>query len=112
MRGFNDARFANSFGRIHMAANPGLKRYAFSAAGVVWQRKRHSFHDADYSFQGETFILNNSDPRKGWSLLVATETWWEADGKSVMRSQQWARLLSGRKADALAWFKAQEDALR
>lgn len=112
MRGFNDSRFANSFGRIHMAANPDLTKYSFHAAGVDWERKRHTFHDSHYSFQCETFRLKNAHPKKGWTLLVVTETWWEEENKqAVMRSHHWGKLLHGRKPDALAWFKQQESLL-
>jgi hypothetical protein len=112
MRGFNDARFANSFGRIHSAVNPGLKKHHWEAVGVKWLRERHGYHGPHYSFQCETFLLTRLASKNSWTLLVVSETWWNEDGNAVLRSNHWGKLLTGRKPDALAWFKTQEDALQ
>lgn len=109
MKGFNDLRFANSFGRIHKRLNPKLAAYQWEADGVAWRRHRHAHQGPDYSCQCETFVLTaKAGKGAGWSFLYVTETWWDGAAKTVLRSHTWGKLLHGRKTDVLAWMKAQE----
>lgn len=111
MRNFNDARFANVFGRIHMAINPGLRAYHWQADGVDWRREHMSHHGADYSFQCETYVLKSLGVKKTWVFMYVSDTWWDMGGKSVLRSHYWGKLMQGKKTDVIAWMKAQEEKL-
>lgn len=112
MKSFNDIRFANSFGRIHAACNAGLRGYHWEHDGVEWSRTRHGHHGSHYSYQCETFVLTRKQTGKTpWVFLYVSETWWDMDGKNVLRNHTWGKMMKGRKPDALAWFKTQEDKL-
>jgi len=108
MKGFNDTRFANAFGRLHMAANPGLKSYRWETDGVEWARTRHSHHGPHYTYQCETFVLTRTGAKAPWVFLYIAETWWDMDGKNVLRSSSWGKVMKGRKPDVIAWMKTQE----
>lgn len=112
MKGFNDTRFANIFGRIHMALNPGLQAYRWEAEGVAWSRDRHSHHGPHYSYQCEAFVLERRAALQNpWLFLYVAETWWDRDGKNVLRSTAWGKVMKGRKPDVIAWMKIQAEKL-
>lgn len=111
MTGFNDVKFSTLFGRIHMALNPGLRNHGWETDSVTWTRDRHSRHTPHYACQGETFVLTSSMPKRAWAFLFVSETWWDMDGKNVLRNNSWGKMLKGNKADVMAWMKRQEELL-
>ena len=111
MTGFNDIRFSNVFARVHAAANPGLRAYQWESGGVSWQRNRHGHHGPHYFYQCETFILSCAAKKNPWVFLYVVDTWWGMDGKTVLRNNNWGKLMQGRRPDVVAWFKAQTDKL-
>ena len=110
MKGFTDPNFLRAFARIQQAANPSLNLDRWTVGRVEWRRQRHNFWAADYAFQMEAHILETPG-RRGWSLVVVIETWWIGPRSTTARTARWGKLIRGRKADALAWFKDQETRL-
>jgi hypothetical protein len=47
--------------------------------------------------------------RQGWTLMVVKEFWWAGNRDKELRSTRWAQLLGGRREDALAWMRKQEE---
>lgn len=80
---------------------------AWSKDGVDWSRVRHTFRGVDHGFAMDVFT-GVKIGRKGWSILVVREGWWVGRRSDAVRTTQWAHLISGSRADAMAWFEAQE----
>lgn len=107
MKGFAGPNFLRAFARIQQAANPSFNLARWAVGRVEWRRQRHSYWGFDYSFQVEAHTLV-APGRTGWNLVVFVETWWMTSRSVAVRTSSWGKLLRGRKADVLAWFKDQE----
>lgn len=106
VRTFADPSF---FRLIHLLvgeAHSDLRRTTWTHRGVSWVRQRHNFAGSTFSFSIEQYLITRPNAG-GWSLLVVKEMWWDGDDKPI-RSTQWAKLLSGKRAKALEWLKAEE----
>lgn len=107
MRSLASPSLFRTFDLLLSEGNPGLKLWHWQDGPVAWSRERHSFNGAAHGFAVEVTTLTHGG-RQGWTLMVVKEFWWMGtDGKDV-RSWQWARLLKGRRKDALEWIKQQE----
>lgn len=109
MKSLSDAAFFRVFDAITDAANPGFKRKSWEFDGAGWRRDRYSISSPDYALVVEIFTVFH--PRRPkWKLLVCKEHLWDEDDGAAVRSARWTRLLQGRRADALAWFRRQKTA--
>lgn len=110
MKGFQDNSFTNAFHRILHKARPSPLAVNWAIAGVSWQWDRHSFMGQDYALNSEVHRLSFRGSRP-WHLLIVFETWRSEQTDAVIRQAHWSKLLTGRKLDALTWFRTQEKAL-
>jgi hypothetical protein len=108
VRNLTDASFAMAFSLVLDATNAGRKRSHWQVGGVQWQRDRLTYGGPTYAFQCEVHTLRHT-ASPSWTLLYVMETWWDEGRKSVVRDNRWGRLLAGRKAEVLAWFRKQSD---
>jgi len=102
--------FFRTFDLLLAAANPSLVLSCWSQDGVACVRERHSFGGGTYNFAIEVVTMTQPG-RQGWSLMVVKEFWWTGDREKELRSMRWAQLLSGRRDDAIAWMRNQEERL-
>ena len=106
MRSFGDPSFFRLLHTLLGEAGSDLRRTKWSHRGVNWLRQRHSFTVSSVGFAIEQYLITKPNPN-GWTLLVVKEMWWDGDDKSI-RSTQWAKPLSGKRAKTLEWLKAEE----
>lgn len=106
MRSFADPAFFRLLNALVSEAGADLRRTRWSHRGVDWVRQRHSFTSDAASFTIEQCVMA-SPGSHGWSLLLVKEMWWDGEDNSI-RSTQWAKPLSGRRAMMLAWLQAEE----
>lgn len=106
MRSFGDPSFFRLLHTLLGEAGSDLRRTKWTHRGVNWLRERHSFTSNTVSFAIEQYLITKPNPN-GWSLLVVKEMWWDGEDKSI-RSTQWAKPLSGKRAKTLEWLKAEE----
>jgi hypothetical protein len=99
--------FFRTFDLLLAAANPSMM---LSEDGVTCARERHSFGGGTYNFAVEVVTMTQPG-RQGWTLMVVKEFWWTGDRERDLRSTRWAQLLSGRRNDAIAWMRKQEERL-
>jgi hypothetical protein len=104
MKSLADAAFFRAFDGLASAGNAGLKRATWSFAGADWQRARHSFSCADYSFAVEVFAVTRAG-RPAWRLIVVKEHWWAGPEREAVKRVQWARPAEGEAAAILAWLR-------
>jgi hypothetical protein len=102
--------FFRTFDLLLAAANPSLKLSCWSQDGVACVRERHSFGGGTYNFAVEVVTMTRPGCQ-GWTLVVVKEFWWSGDREKELRSTRWAQLLSGRRNDAIAWMRKQEERL-
>jgi hypothetical protein len=107
MKSFVSATFFLAFEQVVRAANPKLALDIWSDRGVEWDRARHSFTGSTYSYALEVFVATHDD-KDSWKLIVAKEQWWAGRERDVIKMQQWARPLQGKRASILAWFAARQ----
>lgn len=110
MKTFASPSLFRTFDLLLSTTNPGLKLSQWKSDDVEWSRERHSFTGPDHSFAVEVTTLTHGG-RQAWSLMVVKEFWWMGAQAKDLRSTQWARLLQGRRKDALSWLDQQEKAL-
>ena len=110
MRTLASPSFFRSFDLLTGIHNSGFKRARWTMLGVACERERHSFTGTMHGFSVEIVTLDHPGKR-GWSLLVVKEYWWFGSEGKDMRSTRWARPLSGRNGDIMAWFREQSVAL-
>lgn len=110
MKALTDASFFRAFDRLVAVGNPGLKLNQWTLADTQWQRERHSFSGQGHSFAVEVFTIRKAT-RAAWTLLLVKEHWWTAAHGDVLKNVQWARPISGRGAEMLAWFRERERSL-
>ncbi|MEZ5921300.1 MAG: hypothetical protein R3C60_08095 [Parvularculaceae bacterium] len=108
MKSLSDAAFFRAFDALIDAGNPGLKKAAWSHAGARFERERLSLSNPRYSATLDLVTVSKS----GWSLLVSKEFWRSGDDRDLIRNARWTKPLKGKRADILAWFKAEEKTLR
>ena len=110
LKGFSTTTFLSCFDRLQRAgeAVPGLKRW--TAQGLAWNRDRHTFYSGDYSVTFDVVRVSSAGAR-GWTLMVVREGWWVEDGRDPIKTRQWAHLVKGDRAKALADFSRLFDAL-
>lgn len=108
MKNLTDASFATAFSLALDATNPGRKRAQWQIGDVEWRRDRLNYGGSTYAFQCEIHTVRCTG-NTAWDLLYVMETWWDEGHKSVVRDNRWGRLLGGRKADVLAWFRKHAD---
>lgn len=108
MKSFTDARFALAFNRLVSSAHLHGDDDRWQVGGVAIARERHNCRGPEYAFSLEVFRLR-AERRPAWDMIVVRQHWWGPSHKPI-RSSQWARLLGGSKAAALAWFSAFERA--
>jgi hypothetical protein len=110
MKTFASPSFFLTFDLLLAAANPGLKMSHWSQENVDWERERHSFTGRTHGFVVEVTTMTRPG-RQGWALIVVKEIWWAGNQGKELRSSRWAKLLSGRRNDALGWMRERERAL-
>jgi hypothetical protein len=107
MKNFASPSFFRMFDLLLSTTNPGFRLTRWTHDGVEFERERHSFTGPRHGLTIEIVTLTRCG-RRGWSLMVTKEYWWAgADGKAF-KNLRWARPLSGRRTDLLAWLRAQE----
>jgi len=105
MKSFVSASFFLLFEQVVRDANPDLALDVWSDHGVEWERARHNLTGPIYSYALEVFTANH-DGKDSWKLIVAKEQWWGGRERDVIKMQQWARPLQGKRASIMAWFAA------
>ncbi len=78
--------------------------HAWTVADARWTRQRHSHAGPGFSFVTEA-ITGESLAAPAWSILVVKEYWWGANGRTPLRSGQWATLLGGKRDAFVAWLE-------
>lgn len=106
MRSFKDPSCLRVLHTLLGEAGTDLRRTRWTHRGVSWLRERHSFTGSTASFAIEQYLITKPNPN-GWAILVVKEVWWDGDDKSL-RSTQWAKPLSGKRAKTLEWLNAEE----
>jgi hypothetical protein len=107
MKTFASPSFFRTFDFLLSRINPGQERLHGMVDGVEWTRERHSFAGPSYSLAVEVITLMHPG-RDGWTLMVTKEFWWAGAKKDLLKSIRWARPLSGKAGDVIAWFRHQQ----
>ena len=103
MKSFVSAQFFLAFEQVVRAANPSLASDHWTDHDVTWERARHNFSGPTYSYAMQLFTATHGG-RDSWMLMVAKEQWWAGRGGDIIRMQQWARPLHGKRASILSWL--------
>lgn len=106
MRTFADPSFFRLIYTLLGEAHSDMRRTKWSHRGVNWVRQRHTFNGNNSGFAIDQYLITKPNPN-GWSLLVVKEMWWDGEDKPI-RSTQWAKPLSGKRAKTLEWLRAEE----
>lgn len=106
MKSFGDPSFFRLYNALLGEGSPDPQAFEWTYRGVHWLRNRHTFTNPLYGFAIEVVLMTKSTPN-AWSLLIVKEFWWERNGSS-MKSGQWAKPLSGSKADIRRWVQLEE----
>jgi hypothetical protein len=107
MKSFVSASFFLLFEQVVRRANPDLALDRWTDCGAEWERVRHNFTGPTYSYALEVFTASHTG-KNAWKLIVAKEQWWSGRARDVIKMQQWARPLEGKRATILAWFAARQ----
>lgn len=107
MKNFVSPSFFRLFDLLMSTHNPGLKRSHWTLDGVECARERHSYNGPTNGFVVEAFTFTRSG-RRGWVLMVVKEYWRMGEEAKAIKTLRWARPISGRRLDAIAWFRSQE----
>jgi hypothetical protein len=90
------------------APSPGADRHSWASCGVDCARDRHRFSGQAYSFAFEVLHLRFKEAtRKGWHLVIVSETWRFEGARTEPRTTKSLKLLSGKSADVLSWMRHQ-----
>jgi hypothetical protein len=103
MKSFANTSFFLLFEAIVRHDNAGLSMDAWKANGVEWNRTHHNFGDQRYGFTVEVFLATRPG-RNGWSFMVVKEHWWAGRHGESVKSQNWAKLMSGKRSAVMAWL--------
>jgi len=103
----SDAAFFRVFDALTDARGPIAKPKSWALGGAQWRRDRYSISNPDYAFVIEVFTVLHAR-RPAWKLLVVKEHLWDGAGGAAVKTARWTRLLKGRRADAIAWFRQHE----
>lgn len=104
MRRIGDTAFFRDLDRV---LGPSLRDTAtngWTVQGVRWTRQRHSYACPAYTFVNEV-ITGESTVPAAWAVLIVKEYWWKGGGREILRSNQWASLLSGKREHLTDWLK-------
>jgi len=105
-----DSKFFNLFALIASTSNADRDRHEWQVGEVAWTRERTSFTGPRYALQVDVHILHRPG-RRGWTLIVARETWWASDRRKPFRDGRWVHVCRGARADVEKWFIEQEAVL-
>lgn len=105
MKSFQTSSFQNTFHRLIAGAKVAPTATHWKVCDVAWSRERHSYGGEAYRFQVEVHRLATSVPHHSWQLMVVVERWWSGAQEDLIRSTYWTKLVSGKRVDALAWFR-------
>jgi hypothetical protein len=104
MRSFADKSFFLLFDAIIRHDNAGLSLDTWNARGVEWSRTHHNFGGPRYGFSLQVFVATHPG-RRGWSLVVVKEHWWAGRRGESVKSQHWAKQMSGKRSTLVTWLK-------
>ena len=106
MRTFADPSFYRVFDTLisNAGTTPGTFKTQWSDHGVDFDRSRHSCTADGYSFTVEICQLEKTGTRP-WALIAVKEYWHLERAAGLPRQVRWAKLITGRRTDALDWFK-------
>jgi hypothetical protein len=104
MKSFADTAFFLLFEEILRRDRPKGSPGRWGANGIDWQYARHTFEGASYGYAVDSYQLTRGGT-DGWSLLVVKESWWAGRHGESIRSTQWAKPLSGKRAAIVAWLR-------
>jgi hypothetical protein len=107
VKSFADTAFFLLFEEVLRKDRPKNGGDSWSAAGVAWQKSRHTFETNTHGFTIEVYEGRRTG-RAGWIFLVVREHWWAGRHGDVVRSAHWAKPLAGKRSDIMAWFKARQ----
>jgi hypothetical protein len=107
MKSFVSASFFLLFEQVIRLSNPDLTLDRWQDQGAEWERVRHNFTGSAYSYALEVFTATHAG-KDSWKLIIAKEQWWAGHERDVIKMQQWARPLQGKRATVLAWFAARQ----
>jgi hypothetical protein len=110
MKSFARPSFFRIFDLLLSTTNPSLKLTRWTHDGVEFERERHSFTGPKHGLTIEIVTLTRTG-RRGWCLMVTKEYWWAGVESKAFKNLRWARPLSGKRSDLLAWLRGQEAAL-
>lgn len=110
MKSFTDTSFFLLFEAIVRVDNPGLKLDRWSKHGIHWERTKHSYTGPAYGFTLDSFLAVRTG-RNPWSLLVMKEHWWAGTHGDAVKSQQWAKPLTGQRQHIFGWFAERKASL-
>lgn len=109
MKSFSDPRLFRVLDML-TAPEPGLAgslKTHWNTHGVEFKRSKHSCTADGYHFTVEVCQLAH-DGQRGWTVIAVKEHWQVAKGTELPRQVRWAKLTSGRRTDALDWFRRRE----
>ncbi len=103
MTSFAKLEFFRLFDRLVRPAPGAQGERRWTIEGVEWRQTHQTSTTADYTLTLD-IIVGERRGRNGWSIMVAREDWWTGDARDPFRSSQWAHMVAGKRAHALAWF--------
>lgn len=106
MRTFGDPSFFRVLDTLLGKAGSvaGAFKTKWSEHGVEIDRARHSCTADGYSFTVEICQLTK-DGQRPWRLIAVKEYWHLEKASVLPRQVRWAKLITGRRTDALDWFR-------
>lgn len=107
MKSFANTSFFRLFDRVVRPSDPLNPVTNWTRDGVDWTHVRHTFRGVEHGFAVDVFT-GVKPGKRAWSILIVREGWWMGRKGDPARTTQWAHLVSGNRADAMAWFQAQE----
>lgn len=103
LKGFSTSTFLLCFDRLMRSGEAAPAQTRWLAHGLSWTRERHSFYGLDHSITTEIVRASAAGP-KSWTLMMVREGWWVGSGVDPIKTRQWAHLVKGERAKALADF--------
>jgi hypothetical protein len=112
VKSFADQSFFRVLDTLIGAAGgaPGSFKTGWTHQGVDVERSKHSSTAPGYNFTVEVCQLSKVGQRP-WRLIAVKEYWHLEGASGLPRQVRWAKLVSGRRTDALTWFKQRGDEL-
>lgn len=109
MKSFADPAFFRVLDMIVAASGgtPGSFRTHWKEGGVDFDRAKYSGAAGGSGFIIEVCTLTHPSQRS-WQLIAVKEYWHVESSAKLLRQVRWAKLLSGKRTDALGWFKQRE----